>query len=216
MTLNAAPLASHGTAATGNSVTDAETRHAHWSFFRAGAHERPLVEGFIRRGFERAYGAHLTLLMPTLMSLRRDADIVAACGLRAAAVEQLFLETYLDQPVETALSGATGKSIGRTEIVEVGNLVIARAGHARRLIFHLTTHLHSTGPAWVVFTAVPALRNNFRRLGIPLVTLGTADGKRLPAAARAEWGDYYEQAPAVTAVCVEAAFSAVCEAACTR
>ena len=70
--------------------------------------------------------------------------------------------------------------------------------------------------AWVVFTAVPALRNSFRRIGIPLVTLATADGNRLPAAARAEWGDYYEQAPAVTAVRVRSAFDAVCEAACTR
>lgn len=215
MTPNTAPLAGQD-AAAGNPSTDAQTRRAHWSFSRAGARERPLVAGFIRRGFERAYGARLTRLMPTLMALNRDVETVAACGLRAAAVEPLFLETYLDQPVEAALSRATGMPIGRTDIVEVGNLVIARAGYARRLIFHLTTHLYATGPAWVVFTAVPALRNNFRRLGIPLVTLGAADGNRLPAASREEWGDYYEQSPVVTAVCVEAAFGAVCEAACTR
>jgi hypothetical protein len=216
MTLNNTSLAFHDAGAVGNAGADAAIRRVHWSFSRAGARERPRVEGFIRHGFERAYGARLTRLMPTLMALHRDAEIVAACGLRAAAVEPLFLETYLDQPVEVALSRETATPLVRADIVEVGNLVIARAGYARRLIFHLTTHLHATGPAWVVFTAVPALRNNFRRLGIPLVTLGAADGNRLPATARAEWGDYYEQAPMVTAVCVEAAYSAVCEAACTR
>ncbi|HET9405174.1 MAG TPA: thermostable hemolysin, partial [Burkholderiales bacterium] len=201
---------------TGNPGADAKTRRAHWSFSRAGARERPQVESFIRRGFERAYGARLTRLMPTLMALRCGAETAAACGLRPAAAEQLFLEAYLDRPVETALSRAAGMQLDRADIVEVGNLVIARAGCARRLIFHLTTHLHAAGPAWVVFTAVPALRNSFRRLGIPLVTLGAADGNRLPAAARAEWGSYYEQAPIVTAVSVTAAFHAVCEAACTR
>jgi len=216
MTLNATSLAGHDAPSTGNPGPDADIRRARWSFSRAGARERPPVEEFIRRGFERAYGTRLTRLMPTLMALRRDAEIVAACGLRAAAVEPLFLETYLDQPVEAALSRVAGMQLDRQDIIEVGNLVIGRAGYARRLIVHLTTHLHAAGPAWVVFTAVPALRNNFRRLGIPLVTLGTADGSRLPAADRAEWGDYYEQAPVVTAVSVEAAFTAVCEAACTR
>lgn len=216
MTLNATPLAGHDVAAAGNPGPNTETRAAHWSFSRAGTRERPLVEAFIRRGFERAYGARLTRLMPALMALHRDTEIVAACGLRAAAAGRLFLESYLDQPVEAEISRVAGIPPNRADIVEVGNLVIARAGYARRLIFHLTTHLYAAGSAWVVFTAVPALRNNFRRLGIPLVTLAAADGDRLPAAARAEWGDYYGQAPMVTAVRVETAFSAVCEAACTR
>ena len=216
MTLDAMPVPAGDATATGITGRDAAATRAHWSFARVGARERPAVEAFIRRGFERAYGARLARLMPALMALRRDAGILAACGLRAAAGEKLFLETYLDQPVEAALSLATGLALGRADIVEVGNLVIARAGVARRLIFHLTTHLHTAGPAWVVFTAVPALRNNFTRLGIPLVTLAAADGGRLPAAARAEWGDYYEQAPLVTAVRVASAFDAVCEAACTR
>lgn len=215
MTLNTLPVTA-GEAATGQFDDEATGRHARWSFLHVGARERAVVEAFIRRGFERAYGARLVRLMPALMALRRDRELVAACGLRAAAVEPLFLETYLDQPVEIALSRATDLHLGRADIVEVGNLVIARAGIARRLIFNLTTHLHAAGPAWVVFTAVPALRNNFRRLGIPLVTLAAADGDRLPVTARAEWGDYYEQSPMVTAVRVEAAFDAVCEAACTR
>jgi hypothetical protein len=216
MTFNVLPAATGEVAAAGTHDNGAANRVASWSFSRVGARERPLVERFIRFGFERAYGARLVRLMPALMALRREGDTVAACGLRAADGEKLFLEAYLDQPIEVVLSRAAEMSLGRADIVEVGNLVISRAGFARSLIVHLTAHLHATGPAWVVFTAVPALRNNFKRLGVPLVTLAAADGNRLPSAARAEWGDYYRQTPMVTAVRVEAAFNAVCGAACTR
>lgn len=216
MTFNAPPIAVGSASAPGQSTAGTEIPKSHWSFTGAGARERPAVEEFVRRGFEHAYGARLTRLMPTLMVLRRDAQIAAACGLRPAACESLFLEAYLDAPVETALSLASGHRLERGDIVEVGNLVIARAGYARRLIVHLTTYLSGNGTGWVVFTAVPALRNSFRRLGIPLLTLAAARADRLPAAARAEWGDYYEQAPTVTAVRVQSAFDAVCEAACTR
>ena len=199
--------------ASGKTTSPRETR---WRFEPVRAHERPRAEAFIKTGFHRAYGARLSRFMPALMALRRDGEMVAACGLRPSAGEALFLETYLDAPVETALARRTGAEWARADIVEVGNLVVARAGFARDLITHLTTHLHSNGPAWTVFTAVPALRNNFLRLGIPLVTLAPADGARLPPAARTEWGSYYDQSPVVTAVNVRAAFHALREGPCTR
>ena len=147
--------------------------------------------------------------MPALMALRRNEAVAAACGLRFAADERLFLEIYLDQPVESAVAAAAGRPVARSSVVEVGNLVIARPGYARQLISHLTDWLHASSPAWVVFSAVPALRNNFQRLGIPLLDLAAADGARLSPEARAEWGNYYEQAPRVIAVRVDSAFAAI-------
>lgn len=191
-------------------------RQPQWSFRRVRARERPHVEEFIRRRFARAYRARLSRLMPALMVLFRGAEIAAACGLRHAAGERLMLETYLDDPVEDVLSASAETAVDRHDILEVGNLAVARAGYARRLIIHLTHHLHAGGPAWVVFTAVPALCNSFLGLGIPLIMLAAADGARLDAAVRAEWGSYYEQSPQVTAVNVGAAFETLCEAACTR
>jgi hypothetical protein len=187
-----------------------------WSFSRAGTSERPNAEAFIRQGFERAYSCRLEQLMPELMVLRHGSKVAAACGLRPAPDGKLFLEIYLDDPVESVLSEAAGAPIARGDITEVGNLVIARPGHARRLIVHLSACLHARGCKWVVFSAVPALRNNFLRIGIPLVTLAPADANRLSAEERAPWGNYYDHSPVVTAVNVAAAFDAVCEAACTR
>ncbi len=189
---------------------------APWTFGSAGRAERPRVEDFIRRGFEDAYGSRLAQLMPELMVLRHGSEIAAACGLRPAAADRLFLELYLDAPVETVLGAASDPSAARADITEVGNLVIARPGYARRLIVHLAACLYARGCRWVVFSAVPALRNSFRRIGIPLITLAPADAGRLSADERARWGTYYDHSPVVTAVNVAAAFHAVCEAACTR
>jgi hypothetical protein len=187
-----------------------------WAFNRASGPERAEIEEFIRLGFRTAYGARLAQLMPELMVLRHGSKIAAACGLRPAAADRLFLETYLDAPVDTVLGAASDPSVTRMDIVEVGNLVIARPGYARRLIVHLAACLYARGSRWVVFSAVPALRNSFQRIGIPLVTLARADADRLSAEERGHWGTYYDHSPVVTAVNVAAAFHAVCEAACTR
>lgn len=189
---------------------------ASWTFRGAADPERPEVEIFIRRGFEDAYGSHLAQFMPELMVLRHHSEIAAACGLRPAAAGKLFLEIYLDAPVEAMLRVAADPSVARADIIEVGNLVIARPGYARRLIVHLAACLYARGCRWVVFSAVPALRNSFRRIGIPLVTLAPADAGRLSVEERGRWGTYYDHSPVVTAVSVAAAFHAVCEAACTR
>ena len=60
-------------------------REARWRFEPVRAHERPRAEAFIKAGFHRAYGARLSRFMPALMALRRDGEMVAACGLRPSA-----------------------------------------------------------------------------------------------------------------------------------
>lgn len=174
-----------------------------WHFNTANGAARPAVERFIAAGFLKAYGARLTEFMPELVVLHDGSELAAACGLREAASNPLFLEQYLDVSAERAL-GIAGTD--RRTIIEVGNLSIARPGYARHLVAGLTRLLHERGMQWALFSAVPALRNNFRRLGIPMADLGPADPQRLPAAARANWGSYYQQRPLVTAVHVATAF----------
>lgn len=164
------------------------------------ARERPRVERFIAGAYHAAYGARITSFMPQLAAVERDHELVAACGLRCAGTTPLFLETYLAQPVELALAQAAKSPVARTEIVEVGNLAITRPGAARLLITLLTAHLLTTTERWVVFTAVPALRNNFVRMRIPLHVLGEARPDRLDAETRRQWGRYYDAAPQVTGV----------------
>ena len=82
-----------------------------WTFSGADPLEDPTVETFIRHGFEDAYGSQLAQLMPEIMVLRRHSEIAAACGLRAAAMDRLFLEVYLDRPVEAVLGVAADTSV---------------------------------------------------------------------------------------------------------
>lgn len=166
-----------------------------------GDNDRAEVEQFIDEVFHQAYGARIKHFKPCLMSLRdQDNKLVAACGFRSAALGPLFLEIYLDQPIEAVLSERTGSPVGRGDIVEVGNLSVIAPGMARYLITAIVTQLHATSKQWAVFTAVPLVRNAFIKMGLNPVLLGDADKSRLPAEEQPEWGSYYEQKPQIMAV----------------
>jgi hypothetical protein len=158
------------------------------------------IEDFIRQCFADAHGASIKHFMPRLLSLRaRHGDLIAAFGLRSASNSRLFLETYLDSPIEAVLQAQLGQVVKREEIIEIGNLSALYPGAARWLIVALTAMLHDEGYKWVVFTGTAALRNGFSRLGLRPVELGAATLEHLPPADRASWGSYYDHAPMVMA-----------------
>lgn len=171
-----------------------------------GAARRPL-EQFIARRFEQAYGARVRSFMPQLFGLSHwRGEWIAAFGLRPAQGDTLFLEQYLDQPVERVIAARFGLPVSRSEIAEVGNLAGATPGALRDLIPALTSRLHRDGYRWVVFTGAARLCNAFTRLGLPLELLGTASVERLPVESRTDWGRYYQESPAVMAGDVTAGF----------
>ena len=177
-----------------------QVRAEAWRFGIVPAHARAPIERFISSAYARVYGARIPTFMPHLAALHRDDELFAACGLRCGEGERLFLETYLDEAVEERLATVTGAPQARRSLYEIGNLAIGRPGAARALIALLTEYLLERDARWVVFTAVPMLRNNFRRLGIPLHVLGHADPARLTPEAREQWGSYYDHMPQVSAV----------------
>ncbi|WP_435627161.1 thermostable hemolysin [Candidatus Ferrigenium straubiae] len=170
-------------------------------FSQPGDSDRAEVEQFIGEIFCEAYGAKIRRFKPCLMSLRdQDNKLVAACGFRSAALGPLFLETYLDHPIEVVLAERTGSPVERNDIVEVGNLSVIEPGVARYLITAIIDRLHATSKQWAVFTAVPVVRNAFIKLGLNPVLLGDPDKSRLPVKEQAEWGSYYEQKPQIMAL----------------
>jgi hypothetical protein len=161
--------------------------------------QRRAFEQFIAERFSRAYGARLTHFLPHLLGVMDGlARWQAAAGYAAAGAQQLFLEQYLDRPIEQALAAAVGRPIARGSIVEVGNLAAISAGMARALIPQLARHLHRMGYRWVAFTATRALRNSFHRLGLKPLPIAVADRARL-ADRGLSWGSYYDQDPVVMA-----------------
>jgi hypothetical protein len=162
----------------------------------ADSPRRGEVEAFIRLVFARHYGASVASFAPQLLILEQDGSIVAAAGWRDAGTGPLFLERYLDQPIETVMTQLIGRPVQREHIVEVGNLAADRSGSSRYIFTDLAARLDQRGHEWVVFTATRELIGIFARLGLPLLVLGKADPARLGADATA-WGRYYETEPIV-------------------
>lgn len=163
-----------------------------------GSRRRDDVEAFIRATFKSRYDADVACFAPNLMVLESGDCIVAAAGWRCAADEPLFLESYLDVPVETEVARLAGHPVVRSRIVEVGNLAAARSGGSIDVIMTLARHLDRLGFEWVVFTATRELLGIFRKLGLAPLALAPADPERLGVRAGA-WGRYYDSAPVVVA-----------------
>lgn len=168
------------------------------SICRENDPERAEVESFIHDVYARRYGAQVRHFAPVLAFLRDATGIIAAAGYREAHDSPLFLERYLDAPVETLL--AAGSSVGptRKSIVEVGHLAATRAGEGRRLILLLGVHLAQQEFQWVVSTLTHELRLLFLRIGVTPLTLGVAHPTALGDEA-VHWGSYYEHSPLVLA-----------------
>lgn len=165
------------------------------------APERAELEQFIGVVFRRAYGASIRHFMPQLMSLRdAGGKLLAVCGLRNAESGSLFLETYLDAPVEALIAGRAAQEVTRRDIVEIGNLAVAEPGLAPHLLASVSRYLHGTGTEWAVFTAIPVLRNSLTRLNMQLEVLADARLERIVPAERPAWGTYYDKNPQVMAV----------------
>jgi hypothetical protein len=164
----------------------------------AGSARRGDAESFIRDVFARRFGADVTAFAPNLMLLEQHERIIAAAGWRPAGSEQLFLERYLDAPVEQALTRLSGQQVPRERIVEVGNLAAEKSGGSIQVILKLAEHLNKLDYDWVVFTATNELAGILARLGLPPLALAPADPGRLGSGAAA-WGTYYDTNPVVVA-----------------
>lgn len=161
---------------------------------------RATLEAFVRAVFRRGYAADVTHFAPELLGdIDAEGRVHAVLGLRPAADGALFCEAYLDRPVEQLIAGLCDRPLSRDEIVEIAHLAPEHAGQARALIAALTRHLHARGVNWVVFTAVPRLRNAFCRMGLEPLPLAPADPARLPRGEAARWGRYYDVLPVVYA-----------------
>jgi hypothetical protein len=183
--------------------------HYRLEILEAGDRERAEVEHFIHDCYALAYGANVATFMPQIMSLRNGhGQISAALGYRKAGTSPLFLESYLEQPIESYLEGISGKSVKRENIIEVGNLASASSGGNRLLITALSGLLQGKGADWVVFTATPTLLNSFSRMGLHPYALSLANREAVDDSS-GDWGRYYEQAPIVVAGNVRQAYSAL-------
>jgi hypothetical protein len=165
-----------------------------------GSARRVALEQFVCQRFELQHGARIRHFMPCLFGLENQiGQVLGAVGVRSGNSGPLFLERYLNEPIQTAIGSRLGNTEpGRGELVEVGNLAADSPGAARLLIVALTDLLVALGFRWVTFTGTPTLLNSFQRLGLTPIALGEADPARM-GEELADWGSYYDNRPLVMA-----------------
>ena len=161
---------------------------------------RAELEAGVRATYASAYGATIRHFLPVLLGLHDDQGaLLGVIGSQSGRDPgPMFLETYLDRPVEVELAAVVGEPVRRDELAEVGNLSALQPGAGLLLVSTLAAYLDGVGTRWSIFTATAPLRATFARRGLELADLGPADGRRL-GERLADWGRYYATEPRVTA-----------------
>jgi hypothetical protein len=163
--------------------------------------DRAEVEAFIAEVFYRAYRANIKNFMPRLIALRdENHHLMAAFGMRWANNAPLFLEQYLDDPIEKVISHRLNQTILREDITEIGNLAVINPRNSGILIAHVIQHSIKAGVQWCVATAHHTLQNGLIKGGTDVFPLHAVNPHRLPANELADWGSYYDHQPQVIAV----------------
>ena len=161
--------------------------------------ERRRIERFIEQKFRYSYRAEITHHYPILMSVHdEDDNILAALGFRYANEESLFLEHYLNTPIEAALSQAYRTNISRHDVTEIGNLASDGQGASIFLFTALNAYLEQQGKTVNVVTATDFLHRYFKKLGLKSKELAKAN-QSLLADGGLSWGSYYDENPRVIA-----------------
>jgi len=149
------------------------------------------------RRYREIFGARLNPIHRCYFSQPGAGEPTAVLGYTRAGEQPLFLERYLDVPVETAVGEALGRDIVRDQIVELGNFAASNAMAMIALWGEAANDLGGSAEVAVATLTAP-LREMFRRIGLPIRVLAPAQVERAGAPAE-DWGHYYSRDPMVCA-----------------
>lgn len=154
------------------------------------------AEQAVKRIFRQVYNADISDFSTLLITAESEQNIDAVIGLRNAGQAPLFLESYMDQPIEQILVKQHGLSITRDNLIEIGNLVAIRSGTSRQLFIMLAFALAKAGVEWVTFTATAQVEQLLTKLGLAPVAICKAQHQAV-VNGESSWGSYYENPPTV-------------------
>lgn len=146
--------------------------------------------------FSDTYDAHCSHFLPFLLSFSARDQLRGALGLRPAGMGPLYLEQYLDKPIEQEISGCYRCPVERGQIVEIGNLVARQGGTGLFMFAILGTVLQLAGVSWMAFTATPHVADMMDAIHLRTFELCRADPSRLTDK-ESHWGRYYDSNPSV-------------------
>ncbi len=174
-----------------------------FTFLEPAAAGRAQAEAYVANCFADAYRAQVTSFAPQLFAMSCAGRLSAVAGIRSAEREALFLEQYLDDPVEQAVAAAYGKPAPREQIFELCSLASRRPGISYLLYVMLAHVMHRAGYRYAIFSGTRQVARIVDKLQFVVADLAPADPARLGPAA-ADWGDYYRTEPRVMAIDIAA------------
>lgn len=154
------------------------------------------LQSYIAAKYQQVHGARLTEFLPFLLGISSHGQRVGAFGLRPGSQRPLFLEQYLDQPIEQLVARQALRPVDRHSLVEIGNLVVTGRGQGPLVMLLMAASLAEAGYSWMVFTVTGQVERMMRRLGFCPQVIAQADPRRL-ADPDSQWGSYYQNNPRV-------------------
>lgn len=158
------------------------------------------AQAFIQDAYRRAFEAELHAFYPSIVTLRdREMRLLGALGARWAEGQALFLEHYLDRPVDRLIAAHSGRETTRDAIVELGSLALGRPLVTHAFMSLIGAWLEAFEVRWLVCALTDTLRRLFHRAGVELLDLAPALPERLGEQAMS-WGSYYRHDPRIVAI----------------
>lgn len=145
--------------------------------------------------YRDVFGANITPSFGEYLGMREGGKASAALGYRRAGDEALFLEAYLEVPVEHVVSETLQRPVARNQIVEIGNFAADQVMAMVELWGAAANDLGAQCEVAVATLTAP-LRRMFARIGVPIHIMASARPNDRGADIAA-WGRYYESDPMV-------------------
>jgi len=178
-----------------NSVQQPRAR-SHFYVAERGSTMRNSLEARVRSGFGHHFNACIEGFMPDLAVYEHATGASGVIGIRGAGDEPLFLESYLDDAVESVIHLVSGEEVARDAIVEVGQFVVDDREVVADFFRDLVPFLQSQGFDWVCFTGTNRIRALLARIRFAGFPVTLASQERL-INSKDQWGSYYEHEPVV-------------------
>ncbi len=156
-----------------------------------------VLQTLIQDRYRAVHGAIPAGDYPNYCSVGPSNAPFAALGYRMAGAQPLFLECYLDRPVEQVVSERLGRQVDRQRIVEIGDHASRRPA-ATLILWHDAARSLAGQAEIAVAVLTRSVRDMLERLGVPLIELAPARIEAVGTAA-AQWGRYYDAMPIVCA-----------------
>ncbi len=163
---------------------------------------------FTREQYRIRFKCELSEFYPNTISLYEMGELVAVAGYRGATSGRLFLEQYLDQPIESCIQQWFMPPAERDEIVELGGFAALNRNAAFALMIPLAPMLHDLGFKFLVCTANKPIQKCLAKLGLNPAFISAANPANMDTS-ETSWGDYYAGRPRVLAGNIRAGIRAL-------